>query len=552
MTTFWNFLAGLGFFLLGMAFLEMGITTLGSRSLRRAIRVHTGSPLRALVVGTTATAILQSSSLVSLLTLAFLGAGVLALPSSLGIVLGANLGTTITGWIVAGIGFKVQLTPAALPLVGLGASAYALLRKETRMSGLASLILGLGLLVFGLENMKESVEGLAAHFEVAALQGFSLPVYALAGFLFTTLIQSSSATTMIVLSALHAHLIQLPEAAALVVGADLGTTITAILGSLGGSAAKKRLALGQFLFNLIVDSIALALLLPWLAAQRHLLPTGDPLLHLVTFHSSFNLFGIMLFFPFLNSFANFLERRFRRGLPAVTRFIHRTDPKVPEAGIEALTAESRALLADVGTWVQRVLAGEAQKAVLAERLQEYNRLKQVSGAMLRYTFRLQEQRLDAPETARLNQLSSCLHSTMLASKSLKDVLHNLAGFAQEDQSPNRTDFQHLLSETKELMASMTALLEAAWPPAHSGSEGAMDRQDCFKALAECKMRQDQLQQQAALRLARLSAASDPDLASFFNLSQELFASSRQFLHALSDLLLEPMQIKDFDSLPLWN
>src|SRR5690606_14191926 len=243
-------IAGLGLFMLGMKLLEDALGALAGLSLRRFLRSHANTPPRGLVIGAAATAVLQSSTLVSLLVLAFVGAGIMQLAGAVGVIMGANLGTTLTTWLVASLGFKLDLAAPAMVFIGAGGVGFALLRRGGRMREAAGLLLGIGLLLHGLDLMKSGVEAWAAGFDVAPFAGWPLVLMALLGVVVTGAIQSSTAAMMIALGAVHGGLVDLPSAAAFAAGTGVGTTFTAVLGALGGSADKKRVAATHLGFNL--------------------------------------------------------------------------------------------------------------------------------------------------------------------------------------------------------------------------------------------------------------------------------------------------------------
>jgi phosphate:Na+ symporter len=222
-------LAGLGLFMLGMKLLEEAISALAGVTFRRFVRDHANTPFRGVAVGTAVTAIVQSSSLVSLLVLAFVGAGILPLAGAIGVILGASLGTTTTGWLVATLGLKLDLSSLALALVGAGGLGSALLPKGARLREHAALVVALGLLLFGLDLMKQGVEGFAAQFDLSPFAGLPLWAMAVLGIGVTAVIQSSSAAMMIALSALHGGMLGLEAAAAFAAGTGLGTTVTAMI-----------------------------------------------------------------------------------------------------------------------------------------------------------------------------------------------------------------------------------------------------------------------------------------------------------------------------------
>ena len=250
----WGLLAGVSLFLFAMSLLETALHALGGRRLSSFLRERTDTALKSVGGGLIATALLQSSSVVSLMVLAFVGAGLLGLPSALGIVFGSNLGTTLTGWLVATLGFKFDIENLALPLIAVGGIAY--LAARGRWAEFGRVALGLGLLLLGLQFMKGSAASLTDTIDVAALGNFAAWQFLLFGIVVAAVIQSSSATMMITLTALNAGIISLPSAAAIAVGADLGTTTTVLIGAIGGAPVKRMVATAHFVFNVVTDIIA--------------------------------------------------------------------------------------------------------------------------------------------------------------------------------------------------------------------------------------------------------------------------------------------------------
>lgn len=305
----WSLAAGLGLFIFSMNQLEVSLKFLAGSRLKDFLARNTNHLFRGILTGTLATAILQSSSVVILMLLTLVGAGLLSLKNAIGVVLGANLGTTFTGWIISIIGFKVDFNILIMPLLAIGSFGQAFLPKN-RYFYSAKFLFYLALLFWGLATMKNSVADLGSMTNLAALAGFHPLVYLVAAFLFTAIIQSSSAAMMITLSALNSELIPFAGAAAMVIGADLGTTVTAILGSLKGSPDAKRIAYGHFIYNLVIDILAFTFLYPLMGLVQTITPQ-EPLVSLVLFHSSFNFFGILLFSPFVGRFTAFLETRFK-------------------------------------------------------------------------------------------------------------------------------------------------------------------------------------------------------------------------------------------------
>ncbi|HMB72921.1 MAG TPA: Na/Pi symporter, partial [Gammaproteobacteria bacterium] len=342
MIDWWQPLAGLGLFLFAMRQIEAAIEQASGRSVRVFLRRNTDNPLQGVLTGTAVTAILQSSSLVGLMMLALVGAGVIRMRNALAVVFGANLGTTFTGWIVATIGFKLDLDALALPLVGIGGLAYVLTSKQVSHQA-ARFVLSLGLLLMGLAFMKGAVDDIGAFVDLESLADFSPMQFLLFGALISAIVQSSSATMAITLSALYGGVIDLPAAAAVAIGADLGTTSTVLLGAIRGSAPKKRVAAGHFLFNLVTDLLAFVLRMPLLAIVA-LVGISDDLIALVAFHSLFNLIGLLLFLPVIRHVGDFLEGRFEDTDVTVSRHLVSAAASVPEPALEAVELETSHLL----------------------------------------------------------------------------------------------------------------------------------------------------------------------------------------------------------------
>jgi len=436
---FIDFLFGIGIFLYGMSELEKGIHSLGDARLKMLLRSGSSSRLSSVLIGAITTAILQSSSVVSLLVMAFASAGMLPLVNAIGIILGANLGTTATGWIVATLGFKLDLEALAIPLVGASAFVLVLLREGARLHSSARVFIGIGLLLLGLGIMKTSMETLPQQWDVASFSGRSAFVYLLAGIFVTLLVQSSSAVVMMALTALNSGLIGLPDAAALVIGADLGTTGTAILASIPGNTIKRKLAAAHFSFNLIVNTVAFFLLLPLLPQLLSILQIQDPLYGLVAFQSTFNFLGLLVFVPFLYAFTNCIERLFASSGLQSQDILESVPANITDAALIALQKKS------IGMEVQAISNGmhlfdlhrenNTQLLTIASKLgmdidfkdfqQGYEILKAEESNVAQYVLDIQLQPLQEIQVKALEASSRIVRQLIYANKTLKDIAHDL-------------------------------------------------------------------------------------------------------------------------------
>jgi phosphate:Na+ symporter len=336
-------LGGIGLFLLGMTLMTSGMQAVAGDRLRAFLQASTRTPARGLLAGAAVTALIQSSSATTLAAIGFVGAGLLTFSQSLGLLYGANLGTTSTAWIIALLGLKIKMDVIALPLIGVGAALKVFGGKRVGPAGLA--IAGFGLLFIGIAYLQEGMVGLEGYLDPAAWarSGFLGVLLLVAlGIGMTVVMQSSSAAVAMTLAAVHAGSITLEQAALLAIGQNVGTTVKA--------------AIAHTLFNVGTGAIALLSLPIFLAIVRFIADLAggeDPAVQLSVFHTLFNLVGVLCFLPITDRFAAFVERivpERRRGL---TRRLVDAGSGVPEVRIEA----ARRTVLEVMTEVLLALRG---------------------------------------------------------------------------------------------------------------------------------------------------------------------------------------------------
>ena len=334
-------LGGLGLFLLGMLVLTDGLRQLAGNALRVALARFTKSPLTGAMTGAATTAIVQSSSATTVTTVGFVGAGLLSFPNALGIILGANIGTTMTGWLVAILGFKLKLGVVVLPLLLLGVLLRMFAPGRVRHFGWA--LAGFSLLFMGITAMQEGMapfQGVVtpASFPEDTLLGRLQLV--LIGVAITLITQSSSAGVAAALVGLSAGAISFPQAAALVIGMDVGTTFTAILATLGGSTAMRQTGYAHLVYNLFAATLAFFLLTPFAAFLTALGggAIGDAQIGLVAFHTTFNVLGVSLAVPMAHPFARFIARLIPERGPPLQRRLDSRLLRDSAAAVDALVA----------------------------------------------------------------------------------------------------------------------------------------------------------------------------------------------------------------------
>lgn len=295
-------LGGLGLFLFGISKMAEGLQNAAGDKLRRILELFTSRPIIAIITGAIVTMIIQSSSSTTVMVVGFVNAGLMNLTQAIGTILGANIGTTITAQIVA-----FDISGLALPILGIGAMINFLSRKKT-VQNLGLSILGFGMLFFGMQIMSQSIDPLRNYqpFIDLLIQFGQHPILGvLAGTLFTVIVQSSSATTSLIIALSMQNLIDLQAGIALTFGANIGTCITALLASIGTNTAAKRAAVSHVLIKTIGVAIFLIFLRPfiWLASHSGATVARQ----IANAHTIFNVFNTVIFLPIIGYFAKFIE-----------------------------------------------------------------------------------------------------------------------------------------------------------------------------------------------------------------------------------------------------
>lgn len=415
----WYILAGLGLFLFGITLLEDAIKNLAGRSFKNFLQKHTGNPIKAVIAGALTTGVMQSSSMVILLVMSFTGAGIIGLKNGIGMILGANLGTTITGWIVALLGFKINLEDFFLPVIAIG-SLGMIFFSNSKIFQAGRLLLGFGLMFMGLEYMKQGFINFAEHADLGLLVGKPRALFLLFGFLLAAAIRSSSAAIMIVLSSLAAGTVDLTQAGYLVIGADLGTSVTGILGTINGNAIRKKTGWSQFYINVITAILTIILFKPifYFIGEAGI---HDKIIALVTFHSSFNLLGILFILPFINKFSGWIDRYITTEQKTLSQYLAYTNTKDSISAIDALKNEAFAFLK---TAIQNRHSYFDSEKTMTEH-HEYFTLKAYENEIFDHSLKIYQNRLSATEVGEIQGLFSSIRSSTLAVKDIKDIYHNL-------------------------------------------------------------------------------------------------------------------------------
>ena len=346
--------AGVAIFLFGMLTLEEGFKVFSGGTLEKILQKSTDKLYKSIGFGFIVTAIMQSSSLVSVLTISFIGAGLIGLTQGIGIILGANIGTTTGAWLMAGFGLKVKISAYAMPMLVFG--VILIFQKAKALKGIGYILTGLGFLFLGIHYMKDGFEAFKASIDLAsfAVDGFKgLMIFIGIGILATVVMQSSHATIVLILAALSVGQITYENALALTIGANIGTTITAVIGSLSSNIDGKRLAGAHFIFNIVTAVVAVIFMdqimsLVAVMSDSMGIASDNHTLRLAVFDSFFKIMGVIMFIPFVNKLVNFLQNTIKSTKKdndefEGVKYLNDSVLELPATSMAALTKETEHL-----------------------------------------------------------------------------------------------------------------------------------------------------------------------------------------------------------------
>lgn len=543
----WKLLAGAALFVLGIGLLEEALKALTGRRFKLFLKRQTGNKLKAIAGGTVVTALMQSSSVVNLLMLSMVGAGVVKMQNALAVMLGSNLGTTFTSWVVATFGFKLNIEAFALPLLAFFGLLILFVRPLGILFYWCRFFIGFAFLFLGLQFMKEGMIHFVQQVDLSVYTYYPWVFFVLVGFLLTALVQASVVTIALTLTALSMGIIDLTMAACIVLGAEIGTTIKLALASIQGVAAKKRVALGNILFNSINSFVMLLLLQPSLYFISQVLRIGDNLYALVFFQSFLNFTGILLFLPFLNVFGRFLERRFHDD--PLTGNLHKIHPNETDLALETLELESRHFVAHLLWFYNRAFAVDPSTALQqfykSEANQEqpgmqYAHMKKLYGELHTFYLRFQTTITGAAETDRLDQLMTAIRNLMYAAKSIKDAQPDIEQLRNSSNDQKYAFFQILQQRVIAVNQQVLCLLQEP------------DAEVKFVQLTNLYRQIQSAYTDELKRMYHLPATerlSGEEIATLLNLNRALVTSFKSLLFALKDLLLTRSKAAHFDDMP---
>jgi len=457
--------AGVALFLFGMLALEEGFRAFTGGVLEKVLKKSTNKMWKSLTFGFTAATVMQSSSLVSVITISFLSVGLIGLVQGLGIVFGANVGTTTGAWLIAGFGLKVKISAYAMPMLVFG--VMLIFQKSKSLKGVGYILAGLGFLFLGIHHMKEGFEAFQHSLDLTAyaMEGMAgILVFTLIGIIATIIMQSSHATLVLIITALSVQQITYDNALALAIGANVGTTISAVLGALSSNVVGKRLALADVLFKVCAGIVFIILMQPIMGLVDSIssligLADDDYTMKLAVFHTIFNVAGVIIMVPLLNPLIGLVTRIFKDGpdLHAQPKYLNEASLEFPDTALEALRKETGRIYDKAISIIAKglsldkadILSDTKLKQVILEhdKAIEYDiddvyehEIKSLCSAVLDYTNRLSTE----PEAARqVSRIRIANQSILITLKDVKNLQKNMLQYIDSDNPHISAEYNRL-------------------------------------------------------------------------------------------------------------
>jgi phosphate:Na+ symporter len=505
--------------------------------------------LAAVLGGTVVTGILQSSSMVSLMVLAFVGAGVFTLKNALAVILGANLGTTLDSWLVATLGFKTNIEVIAYPAVFIGGLLLITFSKRDVIKYTSYFLLGFGLLFVSLGFMKSAMSEQFSDIDFKHYAALPVIYFLTLGFFITLVVQSSSVTMALTLTAIHVGALSLPSAAALVLGSETGTTIKLVLSGIGGTADKKRVVLGNLLFNVFLTVFAFIFIRQILDLITDVFGVTNPLLQLVSFSSIINLIGVLIFLPFLAQFSNFLQRFFEGTDAAIAAFISNATIDEPQTALDLFRREVRFFIFDCMVFNTENLGMKSTPVLNALEFKEvnlrknfyikssdekYEFLKLLQGEIQAFYLTLRV-KVEAEANRELNQLIAAARHGMYSAKSMHDIHRNIDDLNRSSKDIKYDLLQHRTSQTEALYQKLMTYFTS------TSSADVKELQMEYLTI-EANYKQELIEFYKDPQAALLQSA---DYTTAINFNRELFSTNKAIFLAVKDLSLNESVAAEF-------
>jgi len=457
--------AGVAIFLFGMLALEEGFRAFTGGVLEKVLRRSTNKMWKSLSFGFTAATVMQSSSLVSVITISFLSVGLIGLYEGLGIVFGANVGTTTGAWLIAGFGLKVKISAYAMPMLVFG--VMLIFQKSKSMKGVGYILVGLGFLFLGIHHMKEGFEAFQTSLDLTAyaMEGMAgILIFTLIGIIATIIMQSSHATLVLIITALSVQQLTYENALALAIGANVGTTITAVLGALSSNIIGKRLALADVLFKVAAGIVFIVFMGPIMGLVDVIssligLADDDYTLKLAVFHTIFNVAGVIIMMPLINQLIALVSRLFKDepDVHAQPKYLNEASLEFGDTALEALRMETARIYDKAISIIAKGLSLEKKDILSDTKLKQVIRehgkavefdiddvyeheIKSLCSSILDYTNRLNA---DASISRQVSRIRLANQSILIALKDVKHLQKNMLMYINSDNPHISSEYNRL-------------------------------------------------------------------------------------------------------------
>ena len=469
--------AGVAILIFGMMYLEKGFKYFSGGPLDKWLKKSTSNMFKSITFGVLSTSLLQSSALISVIAISFLSAGIIELSSGIGIVFGANIGTTTGAWLISLFGLKLKVSAFAMPMLIVG--VILVLQSNKIFKGIGYVLAGIGFLFLGIHFMKEGFESYQQTFNLTqySMTGVGgLLLYTFVGILATVIMQSSHASLAIVLTALAMGQITYDNALAMAIGANVGTTVTAIIGSISSNTEGKRLAGAHLVFNLITGIFALLLITQFKWIVEGLsgfigIAKDDYILKLSMFHTLFNLFGLLIVLPFTPLLIKVLEKFIKYTEDddiSQPKFITKSALDYPEAAIPALFRESRHLFDNAFEIISHslnlhrsdILSNNKLKELVPRSTQNmeididelyYKKIKLLYRKIVKYSTMIQSSSLDEESAVLVNKLRIANRNIIEIIKELRIIQRNIFRYSISDNTYIKDEYNYLRLKIAKVM-----------------------------------------------------------------------------------------------------
>lgn len=504
---------------------------------------------KAILGGFMVTSILQSSTVVSLVTLGFVEAAIIPFINALGVIMGANVGSTVLSWIISTVGFRLDIESFSLPGLGLGLLGMFIAVKRKHIHNTFQFLFSISLLFYGIGLMKDSSSSIIANIDFKALNGYYHILFLLLGFIITSIVQTTSATMAVTLTALFTQAITLHDAAAVVIGSEAGSAVKTLLSGLRGSAEKKRAAYGNVFFNIATTIIAYTFLTPILYFLNQFLALKDPLITLAAFQTFINVLTIILFLPFIGKFSYWLIRKYKDDEEQIS-YVRKNLPETNHIASDAMAEEIEYLLVKTIQFHNLVLdinisesdgifsniRNFTKKSGTTQ--DEYKRLKMSEGDLLEYFVKLQTETLSKEEYIKLNRQMDGLRHIIHAAKSIKDIHHNIAEMRESAKDHFHDYYVMLQNDWIDFREKLLNQINVKHPVISDISD-----------LMKFAYHQQQKMIEMIREDLRLKSISEMESATLMNIQRESLSSKKSLVRGLAYLKIPTDEALQFEYSP---